>query len=87
MIYHLLLINLLVLIETKSSLLFPVIMNSRAIAAVSQVAFPRSWEFVNVEMFTPANQNVLFEVTTIIQPVKTDLSEDSDIGLHRMTIF
>lgn len=65
----------------------PVIMNSSTIAAISQEAFPSSREFIDVESFTPADQNLLFEITAIIKPVKTNFSEYSAVGLSRMTIF
>lgn len=62
-------------------------MNSSTIAAVSQEAFPGSREFIDVEIFTPTDQNLLFEVTAITEPVKTDFSEHCAVGMSRMTVF
>lgn len=59
---------------------FPVIMNGSTIAAISQEAFPSSREFIDVEIFTSTDQNLLFEVTAIIEPVKADFSEHWAVG-------
>ena len=55
-------------------------MNGSTIAAISKEAFPSSREFIDVEMFTSTDQNLLFEVTAIIKPVKTDFSENWAVG-------
>lgn len=63
------------ILEQRGSVFLPVIMDSSTIAAISQEAFPSSREFIDVEIPTSADQNLLFEVTAIIKPVKTDFSE------------
>lgn len=38
-------------------------------------------------MFTPTNQDLLFKVTAIVQPMETDFPEYSALGFSRMTIL
>ena len=62
-------------------------MNGSTITAISQEAFPSSRQFIDVEIFASTNQNLLFEVTAIVEPVKTDFSEHWAVGESRMTVF
>ena len=56
------------------------------ITAISQEAFRCPRELVDVETrLAVADQNLLFKVTTIVKPVKTDFSDDSTLAFQRVS--